>query len=113
MPTERHMCPRPRCGDRVGKDWAFCQTCRYRVGGSEQSSPAAESATVPGRVGTRLGIIALVAVGAVLAVGGGLMAAGDGSFWSADEMNAAINASLDGTSDDEIVQRFVSELAGP
>lgn len=38
--------------------------------------------------------------------------AGDGSFWGTDEMNAALDASLDGASDDEVVQLFVSTLTG-
>ena len=38
--------------------------------------------------------------------------AGDGSFWSAEEMNAAIDASLSGGSDDQVVELFVSELTG-
>jgi hypothetical protein len=38
--------------------------------------------------------------------------AGDGSFWSAEEMNAAIDASLSGGSDDQAVELFVSELTG-
>lgn len=36
--------------------------------------------------------------------------AGDGSFWSVDEMNAAVDASLRGGSDDEVVGLFVGEL---
>ncbi|MEX1125332.1 MAG: hypothetical protein WEE53_06665 [Acidimicrobiia bacterium] len=38
--------------------------------------------------------------------------AGDGSFWSADEMNAAVDASLDGGSDDQVIELFISELTG-
>jgi hypothetical protein len=38
--------------------------------------------------------------------------AGDGSFWSVDEMNAAIDASLDGGSDDQVVELFIAELTG-
>lgn len=38
--------------------------------------------------------------------------AGDGSFWSADEMNDAIDSSLNGDTDDEVVELFVSELTG-
>ena len=38
--------------------------------------------------------------------------AGDGTFWSADEMNAAIDASLEGGSDDQVVELFISELTG-
>jgi hypothetical protein len=38
--------------------------------------------------------------------------AGDGSFWTADEMNRATDASLEGGSDDDVVQLFVSELTG-
>lgn len=38
--------------------------------------------------------------------------AGDGSFWSADQMNSAIDASLDGDSDDRVVELFISELTG-
>ncbi len=38
--------------------------------------------------------------------------AGDGSFWSADEMNSAIDASLDGDTDDQVVQLFISGLTG-
>jgi hypothetical protein len=36
--------------------------------------------------------------------------AGDGSFWTAGEMNAAIDASLDGSTDDEVIQIFVGAL---
>lgn len=36
--------------------------------------------------------------------------AGDGSFWSADEMNAAVDASLSGGSDDGVVRQFISTL---
>lgn len=38
--------------------------------------------------------------------------AGDGSFWTADQMNDAVDASLDGGSDDEVVELFVSDLTG-
>jgi hypothetical protein len=38
--------------------------------------------------------------------------AGDGTFWTADEMNAATDESLDGASDDDVVERFVSALTG-
>lgn len=38
--------------------------------------------------------------------------AGDGSFWSADEMNTAIEASLSGATDDDVVGRFIAELTG-
>lgn len=38
--------------------------------------------------------------------------AGDGSFWSADQMDSAIDASLDGDSDDQVVELFISELTG-
>jgi hypothetical protein len=38
--------------------------------------------------------------------------AGDGSFWSAEEMNAAVDASLDGASDDQVVELFITELTG-
>ncbi len=38
--------------------------------------------------------------------------AGDGSFWSADQMNSAIDASLDGGSDNQVVELFISNLAG-
>jgi hypothetical protein len=36
--------------------------------------------------------------------------AGDGSFWSADEMNAAIDASLNGGSDNQVIELFIAEL---
>lgn len=36
--------------------------------------------------------------------------AGDGSFWTAEEMNAAIAASLSGNSDDQVIELFVAEL---
>lgn len=35
---------------------------------------------------------------------------GDGSLWTADEMNAATDASLSGDSDDAVVRRFVATL---
>lgn len=38
--------------------------------------------------------------------------AGDGSFWSADEMNEAVDASLGGGSDDEVVALFARTLTG-
>lgn len=38
--------------------------------------------------------------------------AGDGSFWSSDQMNSAIDASLDGDSDDQVVELFISGLTG-
>jgi hypothetical protein len=38
--------------------------------------------------------------------------AGDGTEWSVNEMNAAIDASLDGGSDDQVVELFISELTG-
>ncbi|HSJ85342.1 MAG TPA: hypothetical protein VLA91_16190 [Acidimicrobiia bacterium] len=38
--------------------------------------------------------------------------AGDGTAWGVDEMNAAIDASLDGGSDDQVVELFISELTG-
>lgn len=38
--------------------------------------------------------------------------AGDGSFWTDSEMDAAVEASLDGDSNDEVVQMFSSSLAG-
>ena len=38
--------------------------------------------------------------------------AGDGSFWSSDQMNAAVDASLQGGSDDEVVELFVADLTG-
>ncbi|HEX6301019.1 MAG TPA: hypothetical protein VF148_11185 [Acidimicrobiia bacterium] len=38
--------------------------------------------------------------------------AGDGSFWTAEEMNAATDASLTAGSDDEVVQQFVSTITG-
>jgi hypothetical protein len=36
--------------------------------------------------------------------------AGDGSFWTAEEMNVAIDASLNGNSDDQVIELFVAEL---
>jgi hypothetical protein len=36
--------------------------------------------------------------------------AGDGTFWSRDELNTAIEASLGGGSDDEVVQIFIDTL---
>jgi hypothetical protein len=38
--------------------------------------------------------------------------AGDGSFWTAEEMDAATDASLTAGSDDEVVQQFVFTLTG-
>lgn len=38
--------------------------------------------------------------------------AGDGTFWTSEQMNEAIDASLDGASDDEVVQLFVADLTG-
>lgn len=38
--------------------------------------------------------------------------AGDGTFWTADQMNEAVEVSLGGGSDDEVVELFVSELTG-
>lgn len=38
--------------------------------------------------------------------------AGDGSFWTAEEMNQAIEASLGGSSDDEVVTLFIESLTG-
>jgi hypothetical protein len=38
--------------------------------------------------------------------------AGDGSFWSSAEMNAAVDASLGGGSDDQVIELFISELTG-
>jgi hypothetical protein len=38
--------------------------------------------------------------------------AGDGSFWSAEEMNAAVDASLDGANDDQVVELFITDLTG-
>jgi hypothetical protein len=38
--------------------------------------------------------------------------AGDGTFWTAEEMDAAVDASLAGGSDDQVVQLFVAELTG-
>jgi hypothetical protein len=38
--------------------------------------------------------------------------AGDGTSWTSDEMDQAIDASLDGGSDDEVVELFISELTG-
>jgi hypothetical protein len=38
--------------------------------------------------------------------------AGDGSFWSSGEMNDAIDLSLAGDTDDEVVELFISELTG-
>ncbi len=38
--------------------------------------------------------------------------AGDGTFWTTDEMNQAIDASLDGDSDDDVVQLFIGALVG-
>ncbi|MEX0863696.1 MAG: hypothetical protein WD269_02340 [Acidimicrobiia bacterium] len=36
--------------------------------------------------------------------------AGDNSFWSADQMDRAVGASLDGSSDDDVVRLFIGEL---
>jgi hypothetical protein len=36
--------------------------------------------------------------------------AGDGTFWTAEEMNAATESSLSGGSDEEVVERFVATL---
>jgi len=38
--------------------------------------------------------------------------AGDGTSWTSDEMNRAIDVSLDGGSDDEVVELLISELTG-
>jgi hypothetical protein len=38
--------------------------------------------------------------------------AGDGSFWTAGEMKSAVDSSLNGGSDDEVVELFVAELTG-
>ncbi|MCI0425072.1 MAG: hypothetical protein L0Z47_04365 [Actinobacteria bacterium] len=38
--------------------------------------------------------------------------AGDGSFWSSDELDRATERSLDGSDDDEVVGLFVEALAG-
>lgn len=38
--------------------------------------------------------------------------AGDGSYWSVDEMNTAVDASLSGSSDDEVVALFIRSLTG-
>ena len=38
--------------------------------------------------------------------------AGEGTEWSVEEMNAAIDASLEGGSDDQVVELFISELTG-
>ena len=38
--------------------------------------------------------------------------AGDGSAWSADQMNSAIDASLDGDTDDQVVELFIADLTG-
>lgn len=38
--------------------------------------------------------------------------ASDGSSWSADELDDAVNASLDGSSDNDVVVRFVESLTG-
>ncbi len=37
---------------------------------------------------------------------------GDGSFWTQDEMNEAVDASLDGGTDDGVVQLFIDNLVG-
>ncbi|MFV1962585.1 MAG: hypothetical protein ACC658_12235, partial [Acidimicrobiia bacterium] len=36
--------------------------------------------------------------------------AGDGSFWTADEMNAAIDASLSGGNDNQVIELFIAQL---
>jgi hypothetical protein len=36
--------------------------------------------------------------------------AGDGTFWTADQMDRAVDVSLDGGSDDEVVELFIAEL---
>jgi hypothetical protein len=38
--------------------------------------------------------------------------AGEGTSWTADEMDRAVEASLEGDSDDEVVELFISELTG-
>jgi len=38
--------------------------------------------------------------------------AGDGTLWTADEMNDATDASLSGSSDDDVVERFIATLTG-
>jgi hypothetical protein len=38
--------------------------------------------------------------------------ASDGNSWTADELNEAVDASLNGTSDDDVVVRFVESLTG-
>jgi hypothetical protein len=38
--------------------------------------------------------------------------AGDSTSWTADEMNAALDASLEGGSDDAVVELFIAELTG-
>jgi hypothetical protein len=38
--------------------------------------------------------------------------AGDSTAWSADDMNAAVDASLDGGTDDEVVDLFIMRLTG-
>ncbi|MEX1038690.1 MAG: hypothetical protein WDZ96_07540 [Acidimicrobiia bacterium] len=38
--------------------------------------------------------------------------ASDGTSWSAEELDGAVNASLNGTSDDDVVVRFVESLTG-
>ncbi len=38
--------------------------------------------------------------------------AGDGSYWSSTQMNSAIESSLDGASDNDVVQLFVNDLTG-
>ena len=38
--------------------------------------------------------------------------AGDGSHWSEEEMDSAVDASLDGDSDDEVVTQFIQALTG-
>lgn len=38
--------------------------------------------------------------------------AGDGTFWTAEQMNAAVDASLSGGGDDQVVQIFIQNLTG-
>jgi hypothetical protein len=38
--------------------------------------------------------------------------AGDGSFWTADDMNEAVEASRQGGTDDQVVEQFVDTLTG-
>lgn len=54
-----------------------------------------------------------VEVGYVLTIGAESVGwAGDGSAWSQSEMDAALDASLEGFSDDEIIRLFVDHLSG-